>query len=184
MRTTIFFLTLSVMGCGGSGTDVTVAGDTFTIRDSGYFFSDGRDYCAEGGAGQMLLKFVDYNFICDPNHPPDLSGTAPHSELRIILTQGPSPDFATHPNMMLPYDNDPSVTPNCDTGPGDVIIGQYLHYPNGDPTTVPDKIVYASTAHLQFTAYDKTKTKPNTGNYDLKFGANQVKGSFSIFNCN
>jgi len=35
-----------------------------------------------------------------------------------------------------------------------------------------------------FTFYDPTKTKPNQGNYDLKFGANEVKNSFTIASCN
>ena len=122
--------------------------------------------------------------MCDPSHTPDKAPNSPHTELRIILTQGVSPDHATHPNMHLPYDNDPTVTPNCDMGPGDVIIGQFLHYPNGNVGTVPDSIQYASSAHLQFTQYDPAKTMPNKGDYDLKFGGSEVKGSFTIFNCN
>jgi hypothetical protein len=175
---------LGLVGCGGSGgTDITVGGETMTIRDQGYFYSDGHDYCPGGGAGQMMLDFVDYNFICDPNHPPDKAPNSPHDELRIILTMGPLPDHLTHPNMGLPYDNDPTVTPNCDMGPGDVIIAEFVHYANGNAGTVP-MIQYATKAHLQFTSYDETKMKPNTGNYDLKFGTSEVKGNFTIFNCN
>ena len=184
MRTTILLGALLVVGCGGSDGTITVGGNTMTIRDSGYFYSDSHDYCAQGGAGQMMLDFVDYNFICDPSHTPDKAPTSPHTELRIILTQGALPDHLTHPNMMLPYDSTSGVTPNCETGPGDVIVGQFLHYPDGNANTVPDQIIYASSAHLQFTQYDATMKTPNKGSYDLKFGANEVKGSFTIYNCN
>jgi hypothetical protein len=183
-KTILLFGSLLVVGCGGSDSTITVNGNTMTIRDSGYFYSDGHDYCALGGAGQMMLDFVDYDFICDPSHTPDKAPQSPHTELRIILTQGVLPDHLTHPNMMLPYDSDPSVTPDCTNGPGDVIIGQFLHYPDGNAGTVPDMITYATSAHLQFTQYDPTKAKPNKGTYDLKFGANEVKGSFTIFSCN
>ena len=185
MRTTILAAAaLLVIGCGGSGTTVTIGGDTFTIHDQGYFYSDAHDYCTFGGAGQMMLDFVDYNYICDPGHPPDKAPLSPHLELRIILTQGALPDHATHPNMMLPYDSTAGVTPNCAAGPGDLIIAQLLHYPDGNDGTVPDRIQYATSAHLQFTFYDPTKAKPNQGNYDLKFGASEVKSSFTIATCN
>jgi hypothetical protein len=173
-----------VVGCGGGGSTVTVGSDTFEIKDEGYFFTNGTDFCATGGLGQMKLAFVDYDFICDPTHPPDKAPNSPHLELQIILTQGPAPDFGTHPNMGLPYDSTPGVTPNCETGSGDVIVGRLVHYPNGNDGTAPDRIQYASSAHLQFTFFDKTKAKPNQGNYDLKFGVSEVKGSFTIAACN
>ena len=176
---------LGVMGCGGgSGNTITVGGDTFTVHDEGYFFADGEDYCPAGGAGQMMLDFVDYQFICDPAHPPDKATGSPHLELRIILTMGPSPDFGTHPNMGLPYDSTAGVTPDCMNGPGDAIVAELLHYPDGNANTVPDRVEYADSAHLLFTFFDKTKVKPNTGNYDLKFAAGEVKNSFSIASCN
>jgi hypothetical protein len=183
MRTFSLLGALLVVGCGGTDA-IKIAGNTMTIRDQGYFYSDNRDYCTNGGAGQMVLDFVDYNFICDPGHTPDKAPNSPHTELRIILTQGPLPDHLTHPNMMLPYDSTAGVTPSCETGPGDVIIGQFLHFPDGNDGTVPDQIVYATSAHLQFTSYDPTKAKADTGNYDLKFGADEVKGNFTIFTCN
>jgi hypothetical protein len=183
MRTTILLGALLVVGCGGTDA-IKVGGNTMTIHDQGYFYSDGHDYCTSGGAGQMVLDFVDYNFICDPGHTPDKAPQSPHTELRIILTQGALPDHLTHPNMMLPYDSTAGVTPNCETGPGDVIIGQFLHFPDGNDGTVPDQIIYATSAHLQFTSYDPTKAKANSGNYDLKFGADEVKGNFTIFTCN
>jgi hypothetical protein len=184
MRTTILLAALWVAGCGGSNTTFTVGGQTMTVRDSGYFYSDGHSYCPGGGAGQMMLDFVDYNYLCDPGHPPDKVPLSPHTELRIILTQGPLPDHLTHPNMMLPYDSTAGVQPNCDSGPGDVIVGQFLHFPDGNDGTLPDKVVYATSAHLQFTQYDTTKAKANSGSYDLKFGADEVKGSFTLFTCN
>ena len=184
MRTTLLFACLWAVGCGGSGSTITVGSDSFTVHDEGYFFSDGHDYCPGGGAGQMMLDFVDYNFICDPTHPPDKAPNSPHFELRIILTQGPSPDFGVHPNMGLPYDSTPGLTPNCDMGPGDTIIGELVHYPNGNAGTVPDRVEYTTSAHLLFTFYDKTKAKPNQGNYDLKFPAGEVKNSFTIADCN
>lgn len=184
MRTTLLFASLVVVGCGGSGNEVTVGGDTFTIRDEGYFFTNGTDYCKNGGLGQMMLSFVDYNFICDPGHPPDKAPNSPHLQLDIILTTGQSPDFATHPNMGLPYDSTLGTAPNCETGSGDLIVARIVHYPDGNAGTVPDRIQYATSAHLLFTSFDKTKAKPNTGNYDLKFGTSEVKNSFSIAACN
>lgn len=185
MRTTLFFACLLVVGCGGSGNEITVGGDSFTVRDQGYFFSDSPVYCMGGGAGQMMLDFVDYNYICDPTHTPDKAPLSPHLELRIILTQGLSPTFGTHPNMGLPYDSTPGITPNCAMqGGGDTIVAQLLHYPDGNAGTAPDRIQYATSAHLLFTSFDATKAKPNTGNYDLKFGASEVKNTFSIAACN
>jgi hypothetical protein len=184
MRTIILAFAVAVVGCGGSDQTFKVGGQTLTVRDQGYFYSDAHDYCTQGGAGQMMLDFVDYNFICDPGHAPQKDPEAPHVELRIILTQGPLPDHLTHPNMALPYDSDPSVTPNCETGPGDVIVGQFLHYPNGHDGQAPDMVQYATSAHLTFTQYDATKAKPNQGSFDLKFGADEVKSSFTIFTCN
>ena len=183
MRTTLLLLTLGVVGCGGSGATISVGNDGFTVHDQGYFVSDTPDYCTAGGAGQMMLDFVDYDFICDPSHQPD-KANAPHLEMRIILTMGASPDFATHPNMGLPYDSTAGITPDCTNGPGDIIVAQLLHYPDGNAGTMPDRIEYADSAHLLFTFFDKTKAKPNTGNYDLKFGADEVKHSFSIESCN
>jgi hypothetical protein len=176
---------LLVGGCGGDKT-ITVGANTLTVRDQGYFYSDSHDYCDAGGAGQMMLDFVDYNFLCDPQHAPQKDPEAPHVELRIILTQGPLPDHLTHPNMGLPYDSTLGATPSCDVGGAgaDIIIGQFRHYPNGHDGTAPDQILYANSAHLLFTQYDPTKMKPNEGNYELHFGADTVKGSFSIFNCN
>lgn len=183
MRTTILVaLAIAVAGCGGGDQTFKVGNQSLTVRDSGYFYSDGTAYCDKGGLGQMMLDFVDYNFICDPGNPPQKNPDSPHVELRIILTQGPAPDHLTHPNMTIPYDS--TTTPNCQTGPGDVIIGEFLHYPNGHDGTAPDMIQYASSAHLQFTQYDATKAKPNQGSFDLKFGADEVKSSFTIYNCN
>jgi hypothetical protein len=184
MRATILLSAMLLAGCGGDDKTFSVGNLSLVVRDQGYFYSDAHDYCDMGGAGQMLLDFVDYNFICDPGNPPQKDPAAPHTELRIILTQGALPDHLTHPNMSLPYDSDPSVTPNCMTGPGDVIVAEFRHYPDGMPGTLPDQTIYATSAHLQFTQYDPTKMKPNTGNFDLHFGADQVKGSFTIFNCN
>jgi len=184
MRTTILLFALSLVGCGGSGSNITVGSDSFTVHDEGYFYTDGTTYCANGGAGQMMLSFVDYNYICDPTHTPDKAPNAPHEQLDIILTQGASPDHLTHPNMGLPYDSTAGVTANCETGSGDVIVARLVHYPDGNDNTVPDRIQYATSAHLLFTQYDPTKAKPNQGNYDLKFGASEVKGSFTIAACN
>lgn len=186
MRTTLLLTlgSLLAVGCGGSSNQITVGQDSFTVRDEGYFFTDGTDYCKNGGLGQMMLSFVDYNFICDPTHTPDKAPNSPHLQLDIILTMGTSPDFGTHPNMGLPYDSDPTVTANCETGSGDAIVARIVHYPNGNDGTVPDRIEYATSAHLLYTSFDKTKARPNTGNYDIKFGSNEIKNSFSIASCN
>jgi hypothetical protein len=176
---------LAAIGCGGSDSNTfKVANLSLTVQDQGYFYSDAHDYCDMGGAGQMLLDFVDYNFICDPMHAPQKDPNGPHTELRIILTQGILPDHLTHPNMSLPYDSDPTVQPNCTTGPGDIIVAEFRHYPNGMDGTAPDQTIYATKAHLQFDQYDPTKMKANTGSFDLKFGTDEVKSNFTIFNCN
>lgn len=182
--TTILLFALGWVGCGGSGSTISVGGDSFSVRDEGYFYTDGTTYCTNGGAGQMMLSFVDYNFICDPTHQPDKAPNSPHEQLDIILTQGVSPDHLTHPNMGLPYDSTPGVTADCEKGSGDLIVARLVHYPDGNANTVPDRITYATTAHLLFTSYDATKAKPNTGNYDLKFPQGEVKNSFTIAACN
>ena len=182
----ILFGVMALGGCGGGG-DPTfkIAGNALTVRDQGYFYTDGHDYCEMGGEGQMMLDFVDYNFICDPAHSPQKNPNGAHTELRIILTMGRADQgFPTHPNQMLPFDSDPSVTPDCANGPGDIIIGQFRHYPNGMDGTAPDAISYATQAHLQFTEFDKTKMMPNKGNFELHFGADVVKENFTIYNCN
>jgi hypothetical protein len=185
MRATIVVGALLVVaGCGNSDKTFTVGANTLVVRDQGYFYSDSVDFCSTGGMGQMMLDFVDYNFICDPGHPPAKGPESPHVELRIILTQGPLPDHLTHPNMKLPYDSTPGVQPNCETGSGDIIVGQLRHYPNGHDGTPPDQIIYANSAHLQFTSYDPTKAMPNEGEFELHFGADVVKSSFKIFSCN
>ncbi len=183
MRSTILLGALALVGCGNGGNQTfKVGGQTLTVRDQGYFYTDNADYCPKGGLGQMLLDFVDFNFICDPTHSPQKDPESPHVELRIILTTGMAPDFAVHPNMGLPYDS--TTMPDCQNGPGDLIIGEWLHYPNGHDGTAPDSTRYATSAHLLFTQFDKTKAKPLQGNFDLKFGADEVKSNFTIYNCN
>jgi hypothetical protein len=177
---------IALGGCGGDGGQTfKIAGKSLQVRDQGYYVTDGADYCARGGLGQMMLRFVDYNFICDPGHAAQKDPNAAHTELRIILTMGPADQgFPIHPDQRMPFDSDPSLTPDCDNGPGDLIIGEFRHYPNGMDGTAPDAIQYATQAHLQFSEFDKTKMMPNKGNFELHFGGDVVKDDFTIFSCN
>lgn len=174
---------LAVAGCGGDAT-FKVAGNSLDVRDQGYYYTDGADYCMTGGIGQVMLDFVDYNYICDPMHSPTPDpATTRHNELRIILTMGKASDgFPVHPNQNLPFDSTAGVTPNCDTGTGDLIVAEFVTFPGAMQAPT---VQYATSAHLQFTQFDATKMKPLKGNFDLHFGADEVKdGSFTIYNCN
>lgn len=181
MRAIIVVTMALLAGCGGKPT-YKVGAHSLALADEGYFYTDGTDYCGAGGLGQMMLRFVDYNYICDPNRgaTPDPK-VSPHSELDIILTVGLQADgYPNHPNMGLPYDS--SVMANC-TSNSDLIVARFSYFPSG--SSMPAAFVqYSSSAHLLFTQFDKTKKTANKGNFDLHFGADEVKDTFSIFTCN
>ncbi|MDB4965564.1 MAG: hypothetical protein JWN44_1253 [Myxococcales bacterium] len=181
MRQTIVLAALLVVGCG-KGTPTYKAGaNVLTVQDSGYYYTDNHfDFCPGGGAGQLLIDLVDYNFICDPTHPSERDVQLPHLEMRIILTIGVAPDFnvnGAYPTMK-PYEVQPA---DCQTG-GAPAVAQFLHYTAG--VTQPDSVVAASSGSVTITQFDPTRTKPLKGSFDLHFGGDQVKDSFSLFNCN
>lgn len=182
MRATIVLAVALLAGCGSKPV-YSVGGHRLVLTDEGYYYTDGTDYCGAGGLGQMMLRFVDYNYICAPGigATPDPK-VSPHAELDIILTTGLQADgYPNHPNMNLPYDATGTV--NCMTGPSDLIVARFSYFGNG--TDHPASFVaYDNQAHLQFTQFDKAKKKPNKGNFDLHFGADEVKDSFSIDTCN
>jgi hypothetical protein len=182
MRPLIALAAMLVAGGCGKGTGTyTVGGNTLTVRDSGYYYTDGRfDFCPGGGAGQLLIDFVDYNYICDPTHAPERDVALPHLETRIVLTIGVAPDFNTngaYPTMK-PYDVMPADCQN-DGAPA---IGQFLQYTAG--LDKASSVALASSGTVTITQFDPTKAKPLKGSFDLRFGGDQVKDSFQLFNCN
>ena len=185
MRATIWMAALLpwvLVGCGGSSPTFKVAGNTLTVNDQGYFITDGRfDYCQGGGQGQLTLDFVDYNFICDPKNLPQKAPESPHTELRVVLVTGPSPDYLTHyPTQKGPFN---VATADC-TNTGAPAIAQFLHYPNGHDGVKPDSTMAASSGTVTITQFDPTKVKPLVGSFDLHFGGDELKTSFTIFACN
>jgi len=181
MRASLVMAALLVVGCGKGTPTYKVGVNSLSVRDSGYYYTDGHfDFCQGGGAGQMLLDFVDYDFICDPMHPAARDSQLPHIELRIILTIGVAPDFnanTAYPTMK-PYE---VQTADCVTA-GAPAVAQFLHFTPG--LDKPDSTVTASSGSVTITQFDPTKAKPLKGSFDLRFGGDQVKDSFSLFNCN
>jgi len=178
----LLFGALGIIGCGDSHPNFTVGGNTMTVQDQGYFITDSRfDYCQGGGQGQLVLDFVDYNFLCDPMHSPDKAPESPHVELRIILITGPSPDYLTHyPTLMPPFQ---VGTADCVTT-GAPAVAQFLHFPNGHQGTVADSTVVAGSGTVTITQFDPTKKMPIKGSFDLKFGGDELKNDFTLFSCN
>ena len=133
----------------------------------------------------MMLDFVDYNFICDPNaYARQGAELAARPSSRIILTQGALPDHLTHPNMGLPYDNDSERDADCDDRTGRRrSSAQFLHYPDGnaDDRARLDRSTRRRRT-LQFTPYDPTKTQAESrASTTCTFGGSEVKGTFTIF---
>jgi len=172
---------LVAVGCGKSEPSYKVGAQSLTVRDQGYYYTDGHfDFCPGGGAGQMLLDFVDYNFICDPTHPSERDPLLPHTELRIILTIGVAPDF--NANMAYPTMKPFEVMQaDCETA-GAPAVAQFLHFSPGIDKA--DQVITAGSGSVTITQFDPTKAKPLKGSFDLRFGGDQVKDSFTLFNCN
>jgi hypothetical protein len=180
MRTLgLLMLAGATVGCGGGSVTYSAAGYNLTVGDQGSFWSSGVDECAAGGTGQILLDFVDFSYLCDPTHPSQRSASASHIEMQIILTIGQPPDYNLHYPTMGPYEVGHA---DCKNGPTSPAIAQMLHYPPS--TTTADRVVQADSGTVNITQFDATKMKPLTGRFDLKFGADEVKDSFTIYNCN
>jgi hypothetical protein len=182
MRALLFLTAAAALAGCDNEAHYKVGANSVTVRDKGYFYTDGHfDFCPGAGAGQLLLDFVDYKYLCDPNNPPALDPAIPRYELRIILTIGVAPDFNAnnaYPTM-APYE---VATADCQVA-GAPAIGQFVHYP-GNGATIPDSITTASSGSVRITQFDPTRAKPLVGNFELHFGTDVVKDSFSLEACN
>ena len=163
-----------VAGCGSSPVTITVGTQTLTIKDEGYFTTSGVDYCAAAAPGEMLLDFVDFNFLCDPKNPPERDKAVPHTELQIVLSM----------NNPLRDPRKPYVVgvADCQNGPTAEAIGRFLHYPPN--STQPDMTMQATSGNVTITQFPSDKTKPWVGTYDLVFNNTHVKEAFTIYACN
>ena len=183
MRSTSLGLTLvasvfALGGCGGSS-EIKAAGMTLDIGDQAYFSFTGADACPAGGTGQLLLDFVDFNYLCDPNHPSGRSTNSAHVELQVIVTIGQPPDYAQHYPTLAPYE---VGTADCKNGPTMAAIGEMLHYPAG--STSPDRTVQADSGSVTFSQFDPAKMKQLKGHFELHFGGDTVKQDFALDSCN
>ena len=169
-------------GCGGGAKTFDVATYSLAVADEGYFTTTGTDYCSTAGSpGQMLIDFVDFDFLCDPSHPQARDKDVPHTELRIILNIGTAPSYnGNFPGTRnsVPY----PITPgDCTNGLGSD-QAQFLHYPAME--TTPDMVIEADSGSVSISQFDATKQKPLMGEFDLHFGAKQLKDTFKLFSCN
>ncbi len=183
MRATTLALLLVAAGCGGP-TTFKVGGFSLTVHDQGYYYTVGHDYCTGGGAGQMMLTFVDYNFLCDPTHgaTPDPTMNV-NSQLQIVLTIGLAPEFNANGGFyptMMPYQ---ASTADCDNYMGAPAVGRFLHYGTGTANP-PDMKLIANSGSVTITQFDPAKKMPLKGSFDLHFGASEVKDTFSLDACN
>jgi hypothetical protein len=172
---------LLVAGCGGGANSFNVATYSLNVADKGYYLTTGNDYCSTGALGQMKLDFVDYNHICDPSHPAERDANVAHLEMQIILNVGTAPDFGgNYPGTTnsVPY---PIEKGECSNGLG-TNQAHFYHY--APQTTTPDMDIQADSGSLKISQFDTTGTKPLMGEFDLHFGAKEVKDTFQIFSCN
>jgi hypothetical protein len=175
----LWVIACASLGCGGSDTTYKAAGYTLSVGDEGYYSDAGSRFCPAGGTGQLLLDYVDYNFICDPKNAPQRDNRIDHLELQIILTVGQPPDYGQHYPTAAPY---PVGHADCKNGPTEAAIGQLLHY--AAMATTPNRIVQADSGSVTIKQFDPNWKKTLTGNFDLKFGADEIKDSFSLEACN
>lgn len=169
-------------GCGGGAKTYHVGTYDLPVADEGYFVTTGTDYCSTAGSpGQMMIDFVDFDFLCDPSHPQARDMNVAHTELRIILNIGLPPDYDNNypgTRNSVPY----PITPgNCTNGLGSD-QAQFLHYPPME--TTPDMVIEADSGSVAISQFDTSKTKPLMGEFDLHFGSKEVKDTFKLFSCN
>ena len=182
MRHYILPILFVVAGCGGGAKTFDVAPYSLAVADEGYFITTGTDYCSTANSpGQMLIDFVDFDFLCDPTHPQARDKNVAHTEMRIILNIGVAPDFNNNypgTRMSVPY---PIVPGDCTNGLGSN-QAQFLHYPPME--TTPDMVIEADSGSVSISQFDVTKTKPLMGQFDLHFGGKEIKDTFKLFSCN
>jgi hypothetical protein len=176
MRAAISFTAVAVAlaGCNAAPVTITVGSQTMTVLDEGYYTTTGVDYCMAGAPNQMLLKFVDYNYICDPKNQPERDPAVQHLELDIILSM----------NNPLRDPKQPYVvgTADCTNGPTAEAIAEFIHFPANAKT--PDSTTQADSGNVTFTQYPTNRSLPWVGTFDLVFGAQTVKQAFTIYACN
>jgi hypothetical protein len=174
-------ISMLAAGCGGGAKTFDVATYSLAVADEGYFMATDNAYCSTGSPGQMLIDFVDYDFLCDPTHQPARDNNVPHTELRIILNIGNPPTFDNNypgTSKSVPY---PIQMGDCTNGIG-ADQAQFLHYPA--MSTTPDMTIQADSGSVSISQFDITKVKPLMGQFDLKFGNKEVKDTFKVFSCN
>ena len=175
---------LVAAGCGGGAKTYSAASYSLTVADEGYFTSSGTDLCPNANApGQMMLDFVDYDFLCDPKHPPARDKNQAHVEMRIILNIGLPPTYdGNFPGTRnsTPY----PITPGDCTSANGIGSNQaeFLHYGPGDVD--PDMTLGADSGTVSISQFDANKVKPLMGEFDLHFGGKEVKDTFKLFACN
>jgi hypothetical protein len=172
-------LTVALVGCGGGTPTYSAAGYSVTVGDQGYYSYSDSFACRAGGVGELVLDFVDYNYICDPSNPPQRADNIEHVTLQIILTIGLPPDYAPHYPTKAPYEVGKA---NCIDGPTSPAIVQFLHYAPGGQT--PDKVVQADSGSVTIAQFQPDKSKPLKGTFDVMFGGEHLKDSFSLESCN
>jgi hypothetical protein len=168
-----------IAGCGGDTKSYSAGSYSVSIGDKAYYAFANAQECPAGGLGELVLKFVDYNYICDPTQPPQKDENIEHTTFEIIVTIGPPPDYSGSYPGKKPYEV--SNKANCIQGPTSPLIGQFVHFaPKGQ---IPDRTLQADSGVLNITVFDPDNKKPLEGNFDLHFGAEEIKDSFKLESC-
>ncbi len=170
---TLATMLLGLAGCGQSPVQVTVGGRMLTALDQGYFTTTGTQYCNAAAPGELMLDFVDYNYICDPHNPPQRDPALSHMELQLVLAQDPN---------LNPARAYVVGTADCTNGPTAEAIARFLHYPPN--SKMPDVTTQADSGTVTLSSFPKDRTKAIVGSFDLVYGATHVKSSFSVYACN
>jgi len=166
-------------GCGGNSGEIKAAGFTLDIGDQAYFSYANAQECAAGGVGELVLDLVDFNYLCDPQHPSGRNPGSSHTELKIIVTVGLPPMYSGSYPTLAPY---MVGTADCKNGPTSPAIGELLHYPAN--STVPDMIKQADSGSVNFTQFDPDKKKQLKGHYELHFDSDVIRSDFALDSCN
>jgi hypothetical protein len=170
---------LGMAGCGGGTKSYSAGQYSLTVGDQGYYSYSDSFACHAGGVGELVLNFVDFNYLCDPGTPQQRDENQEHVTFQLVITVGVAPDYnGVYPTMM-PYE---VGTANCIDGPTSPAIAQFLHYaPKGQS---PDRVLQADSGVVNIKEFWPDKSNALKGNFDVKFGAEEIKDSFSIESCN
>jgi len=168
-------------GCGSDGQQFQVSGLTLHAVDQLYLSRPTGTFCTFAAPGQINIKYFDYKPAC----PKDRQVDAPdprdpgieHSELDIIV--GGFYPGGPHENLRDPFTLSKF---DCNVGPGDLGTAFFYHYQPNSMT--PDVTVQVDTGTLKLDQIDKaTNTIAATGNFDLKFGGSELKGTINALDC-